>query len=258
MKQYLVPGLLLLLNACSTAPIPAPVASVQQHSTARKVPFKVDIVQEVNDGVELEIQGKLHTHFNWDPDSVVVRVTGLQNGVPGFRYAAPLSQLLTDSVDTLKAGENYRFSLVLAGSQISDYQLEILWGAEAEGVPSASRETQAKTSGLILSEIEVLRRMDCSAGPDCKVHHELLGLLENKGSKTAKSVVVGVGYIERPAADLDLSNEIPENETPVVLPGAPLPPGERKTVRVQLEASLSEAQDEKYLPVMRVLEVEPL
>ena len=256
MKAFLMLLGLSVLSACSSATPLKPIARVEPQVRA-EVPFEVAVVQERNDGVDLEVHANLLSRFSWDPARVAIRVTGLSQGEKTQQFGSALQDLLATEVSQLEAGKQYLFSLVIPGTGLSDYQLEVLWGSDAEDVLGKGNHSGSQVPGISLSQIDVVRRMNCDEGPACLVYHELRGILENTTRNTANSVVVGVGYLERQAEELDLSNEIPENETPVTLPGEPLLPGEKRPVRVQLESALTEEQDKLYVPTMRILAIEP-
>lgn len=266
---------ILLLQGCfflpnsetSTSP-EVVIESTEDMPGNDRMPFTLTVTQEVNDGKELHILGKVKAKTAWNPDFVIVRLTSLKDGNPVGVVHQSLRRLIAAKIGTAKeedevinSDEEVAFSLTVPSVDISDYQIVLLWGEEAEpyldkDLPKAVETPDEKTRlGLKLRvhsiEIETLRGQ-CSY-PPCEVRFRLKALLQNEGKGLIQSAKLGVGFIPSEMVGM---NTLPEDEETVDVPSLNLAPGMSRPFRILLNQEMSEEIAETVRPVLRIISFE--
>lgn len=234
-----------------------------------RMPFALQVNQEINDGKELHILGNVKANTAWNPDYVIVRLTSLKDGNPVGVVHQSLRKLIEAKVGLVKEvaavvdkDEEVSFSLTVPSVGISDYQIVLLWGEEAEpyldkGLPRMSGKSGGPSVGAGLKlrvhsiEIETLRAA-CSY-PPCDVRFRLKALLQNEGKATIKSAKLGVGFIP---SELASAQTVPEQEETVDVPNLNLEPGNSRPFRILLNQEMSEEVSESVHPVLRIISFE--
>lgn len=218
-------------------------------------PFRLDVVEERNNGEMLMIKGQVVPKAAWPSTDVLVRLTAVDDGGEqrvSFHRFSDIS-----SVDTLTAQEPSRFSLSLPSRGISNYQLEVLWGKDAApylSVPKASMKPPAPSEEyLALRGLEVHRVPDdsCGSPEECLVRFSLKGEFFNSGQATIQNVVLVAGF--SPADKLDLAGQILENERRIEVRNLRLAGGSTKPFRLTLEKLVPATGEVAYQPVVRIV-----
>jgi hypothetical protein len=94
--------------------------------------FRVELLDEVNDGSSLDIRARISAEQDWDTSQVAVRMTGLHRGEIKREKVSVLTDLLpSEQAGAVSDGEGRVIAMVLPASDITDYQFELLWGKEA-------------------------------------------------------------------------------------------------------------------------------
>jgi len=226
-------------------------------------PFRLEVLEELNDGTDLTIKGRLTPKDEWPAQSVVVRLAALddtgQQRVSYHRMSdlAPKSQ-------TLAAGEATSFSLTLPSVGLTNYQLEVLWGRDAapfapkggEAPPEARPGQQQTQPYLALRNLQVHRvpSESCSAPNECDLRFSISGEFFNSGGATVRNVVIVAGFAG--ADKLDLKDQILENERRVEVRNLGLRPGASKPFRLSMEKRVSALDQVAPHPVVRIVAVD--
>lgn len=253
---------------------------------SENLPFSLEVSQEINDGKELHILGSVKANTEWNPDEVVVRLTSLKDGIQVGVVHHTLKKLIEsrvgitrDAAEVIKPGAETTFSLSVPSVGISDYQIVLLWGEEAEPyldprVVAKRKESKSKKEepskeesekeapaatenrkGLKLRvhsiEVETLRA-SCPY-PPCDVRFRLKALLQNEGTTVIESAKLGVGFIP---VELVGSQTVPEEEEEVEVPKLGLQPGLSRPFRILLTQEMSEEVAETVRPVLRIISFE--
>lgn len=244
-----------------------PVA-VAQDGLSEDVPFRLEILDELNDGEKLIVRGRAIAKTSWELTKAVVRLTGLTEDGEVRNSLFPLSSSPVNQVSgvpiearaslksTLAPGEKVDFSLELPAKGLSSYQLELLWGSDAEPVLKMAAVPKGPAF-LALRKLEVtLRRsLTCDFIP-CPSTYQLTGELYNSGGATVTDVVLGAGFIlTEDQGKLALSDQIPENEQRIEVRNIRLAPGEAKAVKVVLDQPILESEG-RIKPVIRIVSFE--
>lgn len=223
------------------------------------IPYELKVVEELNDGKRLLVVGTISGKVAWDPSKVVVRLAGLRDGVVkeenfytlSRRGAHAAGESLQKGV-VVASGEPVSFSLSIPAGQISDYQLEVLWGQEALAYQKLPAPANQKSSALEVREVSFLPKPCSTAG--CVPEYRVEGQLVNTGTVPIAAATLGLGFrVRRPGAQLDLSGLIPENEEQITLPKLNLAPGKSRPIRFVLDRGVP-GDGREFQPVLRVIE----
>jgi len=190
---------------------------------------------------------------------------------------------ISRSVDEMiKTGQETTFSLSVPSISISDYQLVLLWGDEADQFldkkviearnrREAARQAELKAARAAAQstpipapvmktnlklrvhsiEIETLKAV-CSY-PPCDVRFRLKALLQNEGTGVIGSARLGVGFIP---IELLGTQTAPEDEEEVEIPKLGLQPGVSRPFRILLNQEMSEEVADTVRPVLRIISFE--
>jgi hypothetical protein len=273
----LASSVLLLLSGCaglfSGKSSQLILESTEDLPGSERMPFTLKVSQEVNDGKELHILGSVVANTEWDPDDVIVRLTSLKDGLPVGVVHHTLKKLIEARVGNeqlktalISAGEEITFSLSVSSTNMSDYQLVLLWGEEADqylGRKPKQKNAQTTRAGaakevggglkLRIHSIEIETLMADCPYPPCNVRFRLKAILQNQGDGIITSAKLGVGFL---ATELAGSDTLPEEEEQVDVPNLKLPPGQSRPFRILLTQELSEEVAEEVRPILRVLSFE--
>lgn len=256
-------GLPLLCGSCSKS-IQAPQSLRAQRaldfarSSRSNQPFDFKILQEFNDGANLFVVAEITSRVKWPLDEVAVHLATRKDGEIVKELGQSLRQALGSEVkpfesDMLKAGEVRKFSLSVPSSGMSDYQLELLWGEEAQPYLRAFGQQQA----IELREIN-FQRVNCLSD-SCPLEYEVRCQIVNAGNRLVNIVHLGTAWSSiNPSDGLVVESEIQEEV--VTLRGLALKPGSARELKVKISAVLPQGADpalaQRYKPEIRIISYE--
>ncbi|MCO6431212.1 MAG: hypothetical protein J5J00_10155 [Deltaproteobacteria bacterium] len=258
--SFILTVLLMSLAGCASLGLDFSFSSASESPSAivdqaplphPRVPFQLEVVDEVNDGQRLHVLGSISSEADWQMRDVVVKLTGLKEGsLVGVSYL-PLQKIASEAAPggMIRAGEKYSFSLSLPANEITDYQLELMWGRDAAQYLKEIGSSQGGT--VEIRNIEVTTFQEQCGLTGCTFKHKISGRLVNSTLTPVNRVVLGVGFLKiEPGAALDLSKQIPENEERVEVPNVSLEPGGSRSIKLDIERSVP---DPNMKPVMRII-----
>lgn len=227
-------------------------------------PFKLEVVEELHDGADLVIKGRLTPKSDWPANDVVVRLAALddsgQQRISFHRVSdlAPQTAMLSTGVPT-------PFSLTLPSVGLRNYQVEVLWGQDAKPfTPPQPSEPSTSTAPvpdkpkqfLALRNLEVHRvpGETCGNPNECLLKFTINGEFFNSGGATVRNVVVVAGFTT--VDKLDLHDQILENERRVEVRNLGLKPGTSKPFRLSLEKQVSAVDQNAPQPIVRIVSVD--
>jgi hypothetical protein len=220
-------------------------------------PFRLDVLQETNDGKNLTIQGQLVSKSTRPSKDVLVRLTAMDARGEEKTALHKVADLIPNGGE-LNPSMPTQFSLSLPSHGISNYQLEVLWGKDAApyltGDERASlKQEKASSEFLALRNLEVHRVPDgsCSSPEECLVTFSIKGEFFNAGRATIRDVVVVAGFA--PASKMGLPNHPLENEKKIEVQNIDLAPQATKPFRLTLEKLLPASDTVAYQPVVRIV-----
>lgn len=245
------------------------ISSKNESLSPSRMPFKLEVVDEVNDGDRLHILGAVSAQTAWSLDEVVVRLTGIQAGsIVGLSYLA-LAKITDNSesisgsdqirVKMIKPGERHQFSLSIPAKNITDYQLELLWGKEARDYLGSV--STALSGNIELRRIEVETTQEPCTVMDCGVSYKISAEIFNGTDSAISKTLLGVGFVRNKVGkELDLSKSIPENEEQVEVPDLNLASGASRSLRLKFDspvpASEVESVEGTLKPRIRIISFE--
>ena len=224
-------------------------------------PFILEVVEELNDENKVIIKGRLLPKTEWNASEVVVRLSALdRDGHQRVSYYRMSDVIVPREGDVspplvLEKDVAQTFSLTLPVKGLSNYELGVLWGADAE--PFADRKPTI-TAKKEPQEFIALRNMEvhrvpsesCSSPDECLVKFTITGELFNSGSAIVRDVVIVAGF--GPGAKLDLPDQILENERRVEVPDLKLAPGGVKRFKISLEKLVPASAQVAPQPVVKI------
>ena len=244
-------GAFFFLSAGCASHVKAPVAKTEPAPPPHVMPFALSVEQELNDGKRLYVRAAIEAHADWNTGDAALKLVGYKNGEHVGEQIAPLSVL----GPVLHAGEKKSIPIVLEAADITDYQLELLWGKEAvplvnaQEEQSTTEEPQVELRNLVITS----RRINCTEATTCQLKFAISADLFNATEKVIFHAVLGTGFIWTEGAPLDLSKSIPQNESRIELPGLALGPGASRRVQLDLDRTVPERSDGAFRPVLRVI-----
>lgn len=222
-------------------------------------PFVLEVVDEQNDGQRLVVKGRVLPKSSWPADAVVVRLAALDRSGQRKVSYHKMSDILQDQPQgapaalTLQKGVAQTFSLAIPVQGVTSYQLEVLWGKDAEpfaGSPTAPVKENKQFLALRNMEVHRLPGGSCSTPDECVVTFTITGEMFNSGSSIVKDVVIVAGFGTPP--NLDLPTQILENEKRVEVPNLRLAPGGTKRFKISLEKLVPPTAQVAPQPVVRI------
>lgn len=235
---------------------PSPEAEVSDSDEPSQVPFVLKVLNEANDGKRLMVRGAVSAKAAWKTDAIVIRLTGLQEGKIIETSEHKLTEIISadDSgpamvaaPEQLGAGSEVKFVISIPSVAISHYQIELLWGkdaqdAEPEVVP-APAVGKLEVRGLHVDRQE----QHCQDGI-CSFTLTVTAELSNQGAAPITQAVLGVSYVRQNGE----GQSNPNLEDQLEVGTLNLQPGDSRAVRLLLEHVPKEAV-EGYHPVLRVI-----
>lgn len=219
-------------------------------------PFRLDVLQESNDGENLTIKGQLTAKTSRSSQDALVRLTAVDTSGEQRISVHKVSDLVP-GVTQLQSGKPTQFSLAIPSQGISNYQVEVLWGKDAApylGDQRASmKQPAAPSEYLALRNLEVHRVPDgsCSSPEECLVTFSIKGEFFNSGRSSIKDVVLIAGFA--PAMKMDQPQQPLENERRIEVRNLGLAPQATKPFRLTLEKLLPASDTVAYQPVVRIV-----
>lgn len=203
------------------------------------LPFSLQISDEVNDGDRLHILGTVSAATDWSLKDVIVKLTSLSDGQPlGLSYL-PLTQAKNKLQTVIKAEEKYSFTISVPSKDITDYQLELLWGEEAKHYLSSLGTITSGSLEIRDIQIETIRQ-PCE-GVDCNLTFRVHAKLQNSTNRLINKVILGIGYIRMQAGgELDLQRQIPQNEEKIDVGQIYLSPGASREIVINFDKEVPE------------------
>ncbi|RIL09173.1 MAG: hypothetical protein DCC75_07165 [Proteobacteria bacterium] len=216
--------------------------------------ISLKVEREFNDGKLLHISASLGARVPLRRDSVIIKISGSRDGriireqyYPFSQVAAPKVSPVSGGSGQAQLGEREEFYVNIESSDITDYQIEVLWGAEA--IPHLESLKRSRQASVRLRNVRVSSEPGLCGDKRCpnimKVSAEIL----NVGASPVKRVLVGISLKGTSNAD-NLSEEARIEVAPLNLN-----PGRSQAIRLVLEEGVPAAGALAVMPQLRVIEV---
>lgn len=223
----------------------------------RQAPFTLEIVDELNDGNQLRVLAKVTARAAWPVSDVLLRLTGMKAGETLDVSTYPLKNAMPTgeggAAPAIAAGKSLNLSLTAPAAGITDYQLELLWGKDAQ-LATQSSEIQRRGALLKVRHIEVESTpVLCDEAP-CPVTYTVTGELFNAGRSDITQATLGIGYVFlKTGEELDLQHALPEREEVVEVPSLHLTSGQQRPLKIVLDRPVPVVNGGYYQPVLRII-----
>jgi len=237
-----------------TEPVPdVPIVAATSGGNPAVTPFTLEVVQESNDGTNLEVRGRFTSKIPWKPQDVVVRLSAMDESgstrqthfmVPAGREPGSVLELAPE-VPT-------EFALTLPSKGLSNYQIELLWGKDAESVSTTAKEQKKVGDEFIaLRNLEEHRvpSKDCAVPSECRVTYYLTGEFFNAGSAVIDNVRLRAGFSR--ADDFGTSKAL-DDERFIEVRNLGLQPGKSRPFKLSLEKAIPAAEEMAPKPVVSI------
>jgi len=215
-------------------------------------PFELQILEEINDGSRLTVRGRFVTKTEWNPAQIVVRLSALdEDGEQRLSYFPVVESMTGPKVDMLEAGKSTDFTVSILSAGLSNYQVELLWGADAAPFLAAAPASNPEQF-LALRNLEVHRIPgdNCASPDECVVQFNITGEFFNSGTATVSQILLRAGFL--PADKLALQGQIFENERRIEVRNLRLGPNEKKPFRLTLEKLVPSSTQMAPKPIVQI------
>lgn len=205
--------------------------SVAEESAAaggEQLALEAQVQEEIYDGEQLGVTVQLRTHEEIDASVVAVRLRLLRGGEVVSDTLLPLPSILSTQI--LDADKEYLVPLVGHAANLTDYQVELVWGGEAVDL----LKTQT-IRDLLVAVKEVEREQVCQ-GTQCEDAYRLKALVEvtNSGKMPCGKVALKV-HLSVPG--------VPSADKVVRFESFNLKPGTSTMIRLNFQDILKKDQE---------------
>jgi len=250
-------GLILaILIVFSLAACSASQPRVQDQServgsiTPAQAPFEVFIDDEFYDGTHLTVAFTVRSASSvgqnlFDQGLVLLRSMDGDLTVDQANFSFSDQSLLELQRSGSASAQTQRV-LQVRSNGAHDYQVEVLWGGDAQRVLEQLETQQVRLEGLSIDPLG----LPCQAVP-CELTFRVEGVLMNSSPHLVDSITLGVKYLA-PEELTNLELEFAEDEL-LFLEGLSLAPGQSQPLRVILEEPLAiERFDRGVRPAVQI------
>lgn len=240
---------IFLLSGCSTLSSPQPIPVITQSQDDSSQPLVLRVTEEINDGKRLHIGGQVMSKIWWESSTSFIHLKVLKDGVVTGESLLPIASLIDPDIAREYSGPFLRpkevkpFRLSADAAQITDYQIELVWGDD-------SKSLQA-----LLDPKPIISITDVSLLQKSGKNSVIVGNILNGTPKRLTGLTLGISFhwVQK-GASLDLSAAIPENEQNITVGKLSIGPGEIKPLKIELESELPMSPDGSWQPIVRVIE----
>lgn len=213
---------------------------------AEKMPFALEVLDEKNDGESLEVYGNVVSNTHWNPDNVWLRLSSLKKGTLVGVTNSPLSKLRplgaqSGEGELTEPEEKLSFAMSVPAKEMTDYQLQLLWGDEA-------RELNAAAKGKSVEPLTTAA--PGSAEP--QIAQAAQSAAEPAASPAPLQVAANLSKEQAP-----LSEKV-EAPAPIEVAAASPAPEPAQTPQPTPQAKIEEREPPKLLAELRNLKVEKI
>jgi hypothetical protein len=229
------------------------VTQLGRDEIATHSPFNLAILEDYYDGARLFVKGEIGIlKPGQSIEDVAVRLITINDG--GFHESKYYS---IDEVAVSKGESDLsaeRFLISMNVGDLSEYQVELVWGQEAAEVLRQRRPAILKS--VEIRGIEVTgQRQECFFEP-CEVAFELEADLINTGETIIDKAILGLGFVLEASQSRLVSPLVPDQEETVQLSDLNLLPGQSKPLRLTFEQTVQESMARKLRPNLRLISFE--
>lgn len=216
-------------------------------SALPQAPFRMKVLDESYNGDLLVVQGEVTGEIDWAPGDVALRLVGYREGKTVGSSAASVAALAgeSDPVSVVDAGGSLPFSLSLNDRDISHYQIELLWGREAQSVVAP------RPVPLLHSVTTVVE--ECPPEEGCETRYRVSATVRNETDEWLDVVALGVSYGWAPDGGVVEQTSQPSGEEVVEIRDFLLKPGGERPLSIVIPFIPSLKRGGRFEPVVRLI-----
>lgn len=179
-------------------------------SSTPQAPFRMKVSDESYNGELLVVQGTVTGEIDWVPSDVALRLVGYRDGKAVGSSSASVAVLAGENGPTsvVDAGGALPFSISLTDRDLSNYQIELLWGREALSVVAPRPVPLLHSIRTVVEE--------CSPNDACETQYRVSAVVRNETDEILRVVTLGVSYGWAPDGGLLQSSPSLEGEEELV------------------------------------------
>ena len=238
---------LMSLGGCSligSFPYLAPHPVV---SPSPQAPFRMKVSEESYNGELLVVQGMVTGEIDWAPSDVALRLVGYRDGKAVGNSSASVAVLAGENGPTpvVDGGGSLPFSISISDRDLSHYQIELLWGREAQSV----------VAPLPVPLLHSVRAVVESCPPEeaCETRYRVSAIVRNETEQILPAVTLGVSYGWAPDGGTVPESSRPEGEELVEVGGLAIRPGGERPLSILVPVVPSFKRGGRFEPVVRLV-----
>lgn len=229
-----------IISGCSTSQKSSDSSKIEinlSQDLGTALPYRIEVIEEINDGAILYVKTKVTTLTDFMDPRSLVKINGLKNGI----ISQEKSYLLKEHLHP----ETQELLLDIPSNEITDYQIELLWGKEAETY--LSKINTEKLKEISLQSVQVEKVKICE-NETCHFNYKISGSLQNDSKSQINEVVLGLSF-QPEAAFVDNSfNYNDEKNVPVK--NLNLAPEGTRTFNLQADGPSEDLEAKPYLRIL--------
>ncbi len=231
---------------------PAQISPAPIKKDALENPYALRIIDEVNDGQTLHVAAEVKASVPLESLPAVLRLTTLKAGNAVKVNYYPVAHGKKTAQNSASGRDELTLSYDLSTSSynITDYQLELLWGEEAR----EHLASRAKDSPILVLRNVTVQPSGCQGTPACDGKLRIMAELYNPGVVPIPSATLGVGFIWQANGDPKPDREdVPQREQKISLNSLNLAPGQSRPLNLTVTSDVPTQPGGQYRPVLRLV-----
>ena len=212
-----------------------------------KAPVALDIIEAVNDGRRLHVYARVTALTDWDASALQLKLSGLASGRIVHEMTEVVREKGEEGSRILPLGSVRDVYLTIPATDISDYQVELIWGGKGERIKDSM---EAK---ILIREVRVESTGDpgCSAGdcrkPEVAVRFELY----NGSERPVERLSIGLSLKRSPGV-VDSGAKLSDDYQVIDLEAVSIGPGQSRSVRMVVDAPVDPEKLEPRLWIEKI------
>lgn len=239
---------LFVLIGCSSSSSPREVLAELADENA---PLSLELIGEQRSADRLQLQLQVVPRVPFEGKSAEIRVSATREGevIGESRYHLASIETLSG---LLEPRSIYPVQISVEAHDATDYQVQLLWGAEASTPPTQTGPQELKIHIVRSPQIRLEKVESQHQAQDLKLTAQIL----NISNDFIGQITFGVGIVRTEQLELDSEPPIPENEEKLVLERLRLAPGSSRELRLDLINPVPSGQESQYAVLLRVISIE--
>lgn len=213
-------------------------------------PLSVDVSRIENDGFRLFATLEVQARHNFNPELVLIRLSGLSGGIVVSENVQVLSDLLTssglasDQAKLVSVCNPCELVMSISSAKVESYNVEVAWGKDAQ--PLLGRALAAQ---LVLADARIEKqhandnsksdcgeRVECNYTPSFKIHSSI----SNRGKRAVSGAKIDwacrIRNLQESAPD-GAAGGVKNTEFSLRMEGLNIMPGFERPVRFMVDLS---------------------